>query len=125
MLIIVIPGLFNIFIMTGSQQKRIAHGIIFVKDIFREKEFVINNISLMEGKNGAFVAMPSYKTKKFDENGNPEYIDIVRRLQVLADKKQAYAEYREVRDEMKTLTRAKHTVDEFLNRDEKEKSLKR
>lgn len=44
---------------------------------------------------------------------------------VLADKKQAYAEYREVRDEMKTLTMAKHNVDEFLNRDEKEKSLKR
>ncbi len=44
---------------------------------------------------------------------------------VLADKKQAYAEYREVRDEMKNLTMAKHNVDEFLNRDEKDKSLKR
>ncbi len=40
--------------------------------VFLDNEFVINNISLMEGKNGAFVAMPSYKTKKFDENGNPE-----------------------------------------------------
>ncbi len=43
---------------------------------------------------------------------------------VLADKKQAYAEYREIRDEMKKLTMAKHNVDEFLNRDESERHRK-
>ena len=44
---------------------------------------------------------------------------------VLADKKQAYAEYRQIRDEMKKLTMAKHNVDEFLNRDESEIHRKR
>ena len=44
---------------------------------------------------------------------------------VLADKKQAYAEYRQIRDEMKKLTMAKHNVDEFLNRDESEAHRKR
>lgn len=44
---------------------------------------------------------------------------------VLADKKQAYAEYRQIRDEMKKLTMAKHNVDEFLNRDETEIHRKR
>ena len=44
---------------------------------------------------------------------------------VLADKKQAYAEYREMKDEMKKLTMAKHNVDEFLKRDDPEKARKR
>ncbi len=32
--------------------------------------FVIKNIRVLEGKNGLFVSMPSYKTKKVDETGN-------------------------------------------------------
>lgn len=38
--------------------------------------FVINNISIMQGKNGLFVTMPSYKTQKQDEAGNPIYQDV-------------------------------------------------
>lgn len=39
--------------------------------------FVINNISLIEGKNGMFVSMPSYKTTQVDEKGNAIYQDLI------------------------------------------------
>lgn len=44
--------------------------------IFVEDSFVIGNVSLLEGKNGLFVAMPSYKTKQTDENGKSVYQDV-------------------------------------------------
>ena len=39
---------------------------------------------------------------------------------VLAEKKKAYAEYREAKEEMKTYTMAKHNIDEFLRKAEEE-----
>lgn len=44
--------------------------------VYFNDRFVINNISLLQGKHGVFVAMPSYKTKQMDENGKPVYQDI-------------------------------------------------
>ena len=42
-----------------------------------EESFVINNMSIVEGKDGSlFVAMPSYKTKSVDENGKAVYKDV-------------------------------------------------
>lgn len=42
-----------------------------------EDSFVINNMSIVEGKDGSlFVAMPSYKTKSVDENGKAVYKDV-------------------------------------------------
>ena len=39
--------------------------------------FAVHNISIVENKDGAlFVSMPSYKTKKIDENGKDIYKDI-------------------------------------------------
>ena len=38
--------------------------------------FVINNVSIIQGKDNLFVAMPSYKTKKMDENDRPIYQDV-------------------------------------------------
>lgn len=73
--------------------------------VFLDNDFVINNISLMEGKNGAFVAMPSYKTKKFDENGNPEYRDICYPVTKDAREKlndMVFAEYKKAKDETRT-----------------------
>ena len=43
--------------------------------IFIEDRFVIGNVSLLEGKNGLFVAMPSYKTKQTDKDGKSVYQD--------------------------------------------------
>lgn len=44
--------------------------------IYIEDAFVISNVSVLAGKNGNFVAMPSYKTKQVDENGKSQYQDI-------------------------------------------------
>lgn len=44
--------------------------------IFIEDCFVIGNVSLLEGKNGLFVAMPSYKTKQTDKEGKSVYQDV-------------------------------------------------
>ena len=48
--------------------------------IYLEDCFVINNVSLLQGKNGLFVAMPSYKTKQTDEQGKSIYQDICRKV---------------------------------------------
>ncbi len=38
--------------------------------------FKAQSIAIMEGKNGLFVKMPSYKSKQPDEHGNPVYKDV-------------------------------------------------
>lgn len=38
--------------------------------------FAVSNISLINGKNGMFVSMPSYKTNRIDENNREVYRDI-------------------------------------------------
>lgn len=53
----------------GSNVK--AVGQIYIEDCF-----IINNINVIEGKKGLFVTMPSYKTKKVDEEGKAIYQDI-------------------------------------------------
>lgn len=44
--------------------------------IYIEDAFVVSNVSVLAGKNGNFIAMPSYKTKQVDENGKSQYQDI-------------------------------------------------
>lgn len=73
--------------------------------IYLDNAFVINNVSIMEGKNGPFVAMPSYKTKKVDENGNSEYKDICYPVTKEAREKLhdiVFAEYKKAKDETRT-----------------------
>lgn len=53
----------------GSDVKGLAR--IFIEDCF-----VINNVSIIQGKENLFVAMPSYKTKEVDENNRPIYRDV-------------------------------------------------
>ncbi len=36
----------------------------------------MNNVTVIQGKENAFVSMPSYKTKDVDENNKPVYRDI-------------------------------------------------
>lgn len=45
--------------------------------VYLEDVFVVNNVSLLEGRNGLFVAMPSYKAKQSGKSGKGEYQDIV------------------------------------------------
>ena len=44
--------------------------------VFVEDSFVINNVTILQGKDKLFVAMPSYKTKQNDEQGKPVYQDV-------------------------------------------------
>ena len=44
--------------------------------IYLEDCFVVNNVTVIQGKENAFVSMPSYKTKEVDENNKPVYRDI-------------------------------------------------
>lgn len=43
--------------------------------IFFEDKFIVNNVSILEGKGKLFVAMPSYKTKQMVK-GKPVYQDV-------------------------------------------------
>lgn len=44
--------------------------------IYFDDCFIVNNITLLQGKDRVFVAMPSYKTKQMDENNKPVYQDV-------------------------------------------------
>ena len=44
--------------------------------IYLDDCFVINNVSVLQGKDNVFVAMPSYKTKQKDEQGKVFYQDV-------------------------------------------------
>lgn len=44
--------------------------------IYLDDCFAVSNISIVNGKNGLFVSMPSYKTNQIDENNRSVYRDI-------------------------------------------------
>ncbi len=44
--------------------------------IYLDDNFVINNVSVLQGKDDVFVAMPSFKTKQADKDGKAVYQDI-------------------------------------------------
>lgn len=44
--------------------------------VYLEDKFVINNVSIFQGKEGVFVSMPAYKTDKQNRNGKDIYQDI-------------------------------------------------
>ena len=44
--------------------------------IYLDDKFVINNVTLIQGKDNVFVAMPSYRTKQKDKDGRTVYKDI-------------------------------------------------
>ena len=53
----------------GSSIKGFAR--VYIND-----NFVISNVSILQGSNGLFVTMPSFKTKKVDDKGKDIYRDI-------------------------------------------------
>ena len=53
----------------GSSIRALAR--VFIND-----SFIVSNVSVLQGKNDVFVAMPSYKTKQVDENGKSIYQDL-------------------------------------------------
>ncbi len=45
--------------------------------IYINDNFIINNVSVLQGNDKLFVAMPAYKTKQTDEQGKAIYQDVV------------------------------------------------
>lgn len=64
------------FSVSVSLLEREGSDIKGLARIFIEECFVINNVSIIQGKANLFVAMPSYKTKEVNENNKPIYRDI-------------------------------------------------
>lgn len=44
--------------------------------IYFEDSFVVGNVNILQGKENLFISMPSFKTKKTDDQGRPVYQDI-------------------------------------------------
>ena len=44
--------------------------------IYFDNQFIVNNVSILQGKGKLFVAMPAYKTKQTDEQGKAIYQDV-------------------------------------------------
>ena len=59
-----------------SKLENSENGIKGLATVTFGDSFKVQSISIMEGKNGLFVSMPSYKSKQMDENGDPVYKDI-------------------------------------------------
>ena len=106
-------------------RKENAKSLAYAK-IYLDNAFVINNVSIMEGKNGPFVAMPSYKTKKTDEYGNAEYKDICYPVTKEAREqlhKIVFDEYKKAKENVRgtqPTSAANNTVPDWVPADEEE-----
>ncbi|MEE0885234.1 MAG: septation protein SpoVG family protein [Faecalimonas sp.] len=63
---------FSILVTAWSSKDSNVRGLA---SIYFEDCFIVNNVSILQGKENLFVAMPSYKTKKVDDNNKPIYSD--------------------------------------------------
>ncbi|RGF49431.1 septation protein spoVG [Eubacterium sp. AF36-5BH] len=64
------------FAVKVTPYEREGNNIKGLARIYLDDSFVINNVSVIQGKNDVFVAMPSYKTKQTDKDGKAVYQDI-------------------------------------------------
>ena len=64
------------FVVKVTPYEREGSNIKGLARIYLDDSFVINNVSVIRGKNDVFVAMPSYKTKQTDKEGKAVYQDI-------------------------------------------------
>ena len=64
---------FSVKVVPYTQE---GSNVIGFARIYFEDCFVVSNVTIIQGKESAFVSMPSYKTKDVDENNKPIYRDI-------------------------------------------------
>lgn len=64
---------FSVKVVPYTQE---GSNVIGFARIYFEDCFVISNVTIIQGKENAFVSMPSYKAKDVDENNKPIYRDI-------------------------------------------------
>lgn len=64
------------FKVSVNPYERQSSNIRGIGRIYFNDNFVVNNVSVLQGKENLFVAMPSYKIKQKDEQGKAVYHDI-------------------------------------------------
>ena len=64
------------FSVTVTPYQRDGSNFRGVARIYFDDSFIVNNVSILQGKDKVFVAMPSYKTKQTDEQGKAVYQDV-------------------------------------------------
>lgn len=64
------------FSVTVTPYEREGSSIKGLARIYFDDSFIVNNVSILQGKDKLFVAMPAYKTKQVDEQGKPIYQDV-------------------------------------------------
>lgn len=64
------------FSVTVTPYEREGSNIRGLVRVYFEDSFIVNNVSILQGKDKLFVAMPSYKTKQTDEQGKAVYQDV-------------------------------------------------
>ena len=64
------------FSVTVTPYEREGSNIRGLARVYFEDSFIVNNVSILQGKDKLFVAMPSYKTKQTDDQGKAVYQDV-------------------------------------------------
>ena len=64
------------FSVTVTPYEREGSSILGLARIYFDDSFIVNNVSVLQGKDKLFVAMPAYKTKQVDEQGKAIYQDV-------------------------------------------------
>lgn len=64
------------FSVTVTPYEREGSNIRGLARVYFEDSFIVNNVSILQGKEKLFIAMPSYKTKQVDEHGKAIYQDV-------------------------------------------------
>lgn len=64
------------FSVTVTPFEREGSNIRGLARIYFDDSFIVNNVSILQGKDKVFVAIPSYKTKQTDEQGKAVYQDV-------------------------------------------------
>ena len=64
------------FSVTVTPYEREGSNIRGLARIYFDDSFIVNNVSILQGKDKVFVAMPSYKTKQTDVHSKPVYQDV-------------------------------------------------
>ena len=64
------------FRVAVTPYEREGSNILGLGHIYFEDSFVVNNVSILKGKDSEFVAMPSYLAKQKGKDGKPQYQDV-------------------------------------------------
>ena len=64
------------FSVTVTPYEREGSSIRGLARVYFDDSFIVNNVSVLQGKDKLFVAIPAYKTKQVDEQGKPIYQDV-------------------------------------------------